>query len=294
MDEKRKNPNQRSIHSKDLTPIIDLNHLKDDLSITEDEPKIELTNSRSLEPIKPEHETPIVDVEKPEQVSKTDLNTLNIYADNIKIGESVIDANPAYSLYAEGIFDDFKCKMIIGIVTQEKLQITPHELQIQLDNGKLLIPQISEYAAIYLAMKLRDVVDNIQIGPANLIFESETLRTEKKTIYQTEKSSFQSSEVLTTEQQPDSHLEIITSTMSEISGYKIEKIISAVSTSHTFNSNLDFDHICELIKIELCKKAYKLKANAMIGLSYTTRPIPTNDNQSMIIGSATAVILRKQ
>lgn len=262
-------------NKNDLTPIFDLEELKH--STVEE-------NSEVL-PTAPEIVTPLIN-------NVTHLNEIKEYANNIKIGETITEANPAFSLYAEIVCDDYKKKMIIGIITQEILQITSQDLEVQLENGKLLIPQISEFTAIFLAMKLRDVVDNILIGPSNQIYESKTLIGENNNMNQLKNNSYSETEQLDSEFLVDAPNNILTSNTSELTGFKIESILSALSTSKIINKPEDFDNATDEIRNDLCKKAFKLKANGLLAISFTLKNIPASD-QSLVIGSATAVLLRK-
>lgn len=292
MDEKSKKTKTVLKKHNDLTPIFDLNELKNSDTEIESEPKIEFTESKPFQTLSTDQLPTVTEIISPTIQDVTHLNSIKEFADNIKIGDTITEANPAYSLFAEVNNNEHKKKMIIGIITQEKLQITPQDLEVQLENGKLLIPQISEYTAIYLAMKLRDVVENIHIGPSNLIFESKTLNEENNKKTNLNSTLYIESEQLDSEFKIDTPNDIITSNSSELSGFKIESIISAISTSKIINNPEEFDSASEEIRAELCKKAFRLKANGLIAISFTLKTIPASD-QSLVIGSATAVLLRK-
>ncbi len=265
-EEKRKDPElRRDKQSKDLTPIFDLPESK---VVTESEP----ANSDTL------------------------FSPIKQFGEKIQVGHSLVEANPPYSLYAEGKFDDSTAKIIMGIVTQENLNITPLDLKIQLDNGKLLVPRVSEYAAIFLAMKLRDLVDNIQIGPSSFIFESKTLKDEPESVIISnfEQKQQSASEVLNFELMADSADDIVTSNIDSITGFEVVQVLTMISASKSIRDSSEFESASESLKLELMKKAYKLGANALIGMSFSLKALPASDHQSLVIVNATAVKMKKK
>lgn len=116
--------------------------------------------------IEPLVETAVVPVIE----AKKDLGEVKKYAEKISIGKPKIEANPPYSLLASGQFTEEQQRLIIGVVSGQNLGIHPDELTVQLSMGKLLIPRISEYAAIFIAQKIRDIVTDLKIDLSENVF----------------------------------------------------------------------------------------------------------------------------
>ncbi len=115
---------------------------------------------------------PNIQVSSPSSASVSDPETpprdfakLKEYAESIPIGNPDLEANPPFSLYASGAFTENDRIQILSIINDLKLGIHNRDIELQLDMGKLFIPQISEYVAIFIAQKIMDYVDNIEINP---------------------------------------------------------------------------------------------------------------------------------
>ena len=62
------------------------------------------------------------------------------------------------------------------ILKEEEAGVTMEEIEPQLEAGRILIPRISEYAAIHIVQELRDVPARILSGPSDEIFATDDTR----------------------------------------------------------------------------------------------------------------------
>ncbi len=117
---------------------------------------------------------------EPAPIEPQDLTAIREFGERVAIGSPQIEASPPYSLLARGTFDEKARKQIASVILgEESLGIRPDELAIQLEAGKILVPRVSEFAAIAIAAKIRDVVDDLRIGPAAEIYRGESAGEEE-------------------------------------------------------------------------------------------------------------------
>ncbi|MBI2606157.1 MAG: hypothetical protein HYW49_08770 [Deltaproteobacteria bacterium] len=113
-------------------------------------------------------------------IGPRDLTAVREFGQRVAIGSPQVEASPPYSLLARGTFDENARKQIASVILgEESLGIRPDELAIQLEAGKVLVPRVSEFAAIAIAAKIRDVVDDLRIGPAAEIYRAESAGEEE-------------------------------------------------------------------------------------------------------------------
>ena len=146
--------------------------------------------------------------------------------------------------------------------------------------GMLLVPRISEYAAIYLAHKLRRFDIDIQLGLSDEIHppkHQETPETgivSKLSLYQNQTHQFNFD---------DPKLEIsqiIVSATSQLEGHQILRYMGVASEHKMIEPHLVEDSESTEIPLYYQELAQKLKAhalkahsNAVIGLNYQLTPI---------------------
>lgn len=92
------------------------------------------------------------------------------YGEKIAIGHPKLEASPAFSIFAVGHFDEKRRNLITTAVSELSLGIHPDEVLIGLTSGKLLIPRISEYAAVLIGQKIREFTDDVRIDLSSKIY----------------------------------------------------------------------------------------------------------------------------
>lgn len=118
---------------------------------------------------------------EPAPLAPQDLTAVREFGERVAIGSPQVEASPPYSLLARGTFDEKARKQIASVILgEESLGIRPDELAIQLEAGKVLVPRVSEFAAIAIAAGIRDVVDDLRIGPAAEIYHAESAEEEER------------------------------------------------------------------------------------------------------------------
>ncbi len=191
------------------------------------------------------------------------------------------EGNPSFSvlikniLYLEDVND-----IIILLKELNLLSDSEEQTRNRLMRGMLLVPRISEYAAIYLSHKLRRFDIDIQLGLSDEIHppkHQETPETgivSKHSLYQNQTHQFNFD---------DPKLEIsqiIISATPQLEGHQIIRYMGVASEHKMLEPHLVEDSESSEIPLYYQELAQKLKAhalkahsNAVIGLNYQLTPI---------------------
>ena len=168
-------------------------------------------------------------------------------------------------------------------------------------NGSLLIPQSSEYSAIFLGHKFRKLSASIQIGQSTEIHQSKTLAGENNQGIATKNNIFQNKNISSSALNESFNIDdIIISTTQTLQGYEIHKYIDIITEIHIISSDIfeqienladetnDDDsplnntnnYIYKQLTNKLREQALKLKGNAIIGINFIINPL-TIKNEKM-------------
>jgi uncharacterized protein YbjQ (UPF0145 family) len=245
---------------------------------------------------------------------KHDFSDVKEFGEKISIGHPSIEGAPAFSLLvksATGKFSDKTVKAIEAALGSEDFGIRLSDVSIQLSAGKLLVPQISEFAAITLAQKLRDVVDNIEVDLASSIYKSSAAdlsHGDDLFLMDAEKYDQRREEIHDMGAEPTNENELFSSNLSELSDFQITRILSAVTASEIVNAEIaespttsDFEMITERLSRALVARAFKLGAHGVLGISFTLKSIEGYKDTTgkvrrayRLLGTGTAVRARKR
>ena len=241
--------------------------------------------------------------------AKHDLEDIKEFGEKLAIGSAHMEAAPAFSVLLtnkSGKFSEKEISEIRDVLTADDYGIRFEEIEIQLGAGKLLVPQISEFAAIMLAQKLRDVVDDIQLDLANEIYQSSAAEmVTPNEAYRVDSERFDQhrEEIHDMDAEPKSERDLFSTTLPEISHFEITRILSAVTVSAVLEAAVaesptspDFEKATEQLTRDLVAKAFKLGAHGVIGVAFNLRPIEASRDAAgdrrhayRLLGSGTAV-----
>jgi uncharacterized protein YbjQ (UPF0145 family) len=154
------------------------------------------------------------------------------FAQNFSYGKSTgVGGNPPFSLIARNIKykDDSESILIIleefGIVNSQNEK----DYKMALELGSLIVPQISEYMAIVLAHKLRRFDLDLEVGLSDEVHPSKTGEHNPRGLIKKENIKQNKSQSLKFSKLNFKLSDIIVTTNSQISGYKIEQYLNVVS-----------------------------------------------------------------
>ena len=249
--------------------------------------------------------------ENPEEKSipKESFNDVTNFAQNLNNSTNKSGGPPSYSLLLKGILSNKHHEDILNILNEYNIIQDQNLTQTSLNLGHLLIPQISEFAAIFLASKLKKYTRNIKLGLSEEIHQSSSYTHDNKgyvsphSLLQNKDFKYQKTEVISNSNN------ILTSTNSSISNKLITKYLGVISESQTcnvedlskspnknkvdrFNTTTSlpleiFDHLLSLLKL----KAYKKNANCILSLNYSFHPMESTNEIYQIICTGNAVII---
>jgi hypothetical protein len=257
------------------------NFLKDSPSWKSEEPLIDKTEKKenNKEPI---FETLKEEKTQEEYKAPENFEDLKKFSESSSLTGLASEGNPSFSVLLKNVryIEDIQ-DIVIMLKELSLLVDSEEQTKSRLMRGMLLIPRISEYAAIFLAHKLRRFDIDIQVGLSDEIHppkHQETPETgivSRQSLYQNQGHSFQFD---------DAKLElsqIIVASTSQLEGYQIVKYIGVASEHKMVDGHVVEDENSQEVPVHYHELAHRLKAhalktnsNAVVGLNYQLTPIP--------------------
>lgn len=209
---------------------------------------------------------------------------LKKFSENSSFSSAATEANPSFSLLIKNVRYLEDVQDIIVLLKELNLLVDNEEqTKSRLMRGMLLVPRISEYAAIFLAHKLRRFDIDIQLGLSDEIHPPkhqeapETGIVSKHSLYQNQNHYFHFDN-------PKLELsQIIVSAAPTLEGYQVVKYIGVASEHKMLESPVVEDEGSTEVPAHYQELAQKLKAhalkansNAVVGLNYQLTPIPAD------------------
>jgi hypothetical protein len=236
------------------------------------------------------------DFNEPEDKASTDdyrspenFEDLRTFAQHTTTDGMGAEGNPSFSVLLRDIKYVEDVNDIILLLKELKLLSDSEDLVKQrLSRGHLLVPRISEYAAIFLAHKLRRFDIEILVGFSDEIHppkhqeSPETGLVSKNNLFQNQSHQFHFGHSKIDINQ------VILSSSSNLDGHQVLKYLG-VATEHKMLDSLIVEeessdeiplHYSELAN-KLKAHALKVNANAVIGLNYQLTPIPSDYGASV-------------
>lgn len=254
-----------------------------------DAPKEEVTEEVLEKMAEPQWDAPIEEITPspvytpPEKEYKTPetFEDLKKFSESSSFSGMATEGNPSFSVLIKNVRYIEDVNDIISLMRElNLLSDSEEQTRGRLMRGMLLVPRISEYAAIFLAHKLRRFDIDIQIGLSDEIHppkHQETPETgivSKFNLYQNQGHHFQFDD-------PKLDIsQIILSATPSLEGYQILRYMGVASEHKMLDTHIVEDpestevprHYQELA-LKLKAHALKAHSNAVIGLNYQLTPI---------------------
>lgn len=193
------------------------------------------------------------------------------------------EGNPSFSVLIKNVRYIEDINDILSLLKEFDLLVDSEEqMKSRLMRGILLVPRISEFAAILLAHKLRRYDIDIEVGPSEQIHPSKHLEkpetgiVSKHNLYQNQSHHFEFQDVKLELSQ------IIIAATPMIEGYQILRYFGIASEhkileGHDIESenSLEVSEHYNLVAQKLKAHALKVNANAVVGINYQLTPIPS-------------------
>ncbi|MBK25522.1 MAG: hypothetical protein CME70_16115 [Halobacteriovorax sp.] len=261
----------------------------------------------------PPPSSPIV-TPSPAPKARENFSDINEFGNAISYGQVTAGGNPPFSLILRKIKYLEDSERIIEILREHGLCDESNESDYQqgLNNGSMLISQLNEYSAIYLAHKFRRFDLEILVGLADEIHPSKNYDMDYKGLVRKENLRQNKSETFSLEDQIVEVEAILLATTPTLENYRIDRYLGLVSThimieeaefqklqeTDSLKNEVDADEILKEIDEELNEekshtavvevgleeiyqnlaealkvKAYKLRGNAVVGINYQITPL---------------------
>jgi hypothetical protein len=218
-----------------------------------------------------------------EYKSPETFDDIKKFSESSSFSAMATEGNPSFSVLLKNVRYLEDIQDIITLLRELNLLVDPEEqVKARLMRGMLLVPRISEYAAIFLAHKLRRFDIDIEVGLSDEIHRPkhqeapETGIVSRHSLYQNQSHHFHFD---------DPKLEIsqiIVSATSTLEGYQVVKYLGVASEHKMLESHVVEDENSPEVPIHYQELAQKLKAhalkansNAVVGLNYQLTPLPS-------------------
>jgi uncharacterized protein YbjQ (UPF0145 family) len=222
------------------------------------------------------------------QVSKSapkggqSLDSVKKFGEKFAIGHPRIEASPPFSLLATFHSTEKVISRIRDVLTADDYGVQFKDVEVQMKSGKLLVPKVSEFAAVTLAMKLRDVVDDIEVGLSSEIFKAKTPGVSDSdfdnVLFASDLMQMHSEDVKDLGAEPKTEKELFATNLDQIEGYKVTRILTAITVSKIVPNEIAEDpksgrleDETDVLTRELVARAFKLGAHGVIGLTFTLK-----------------------
>lgn len=170
-------------------------------------------------------------VEQKPHVPQQNFEDLRQFAERISYGAVAQGGNPPFSLVLRGIRYQEDADDIQIILREHGLVSDDNQQSIEqgLANGSLLISQISEYSAIYLAHKFRRFDLDVIVGLSDEIHPSQSYDADARGLVSKQNIRQNIHESINLDRSPVKIQNIILSTTPTLEGYTIQEYLSVIS-----------------------------------------------------------------
>ncbi len=234
-------------------------------------------------PSRPEVHTPFKQEITSSYKNPETFEDVKKFAESTSFTGMAVEGNPSFSVLIKNVRYIEDVNDIITLMKELKLlNDSEDQVRSRLSRGTFLVPRISEFAAIYLAHKLRRFDIDIQIGLSDDIHppkhgeKPETGLVSKFNLYQNQSHHFHFDD-------PKLELsQIVISATSTLEGHQIIRYLGVASEHKMLDGREVEDETSTEIPMHYSELATRLKAhalkasaNAVVGLNYQLTPIPS-------------------
>lgn len=274
---------------------VEIEEKKEEIAFGDDEPIANLVEETLFGITAPEKtrslsfEAPVMDAPTPVYTPDPSFKQPETFEEIKKFADSTsftgmgVEGNPSFSVLVRNVKFVEDVNDIIILLKELNLLIDGEEdTRKRLTKGHLLIPRVSEYAAILLTHKLRRFDIEIQMGLSDEIHPPKH--------HEAPESGLVSRSTLTQNQSHNFHFDhpkleisqVIVSATPTLQGYQVIRYLGVASEHKTVPAELVEDESSEDIPKYYQELAQKLRAhavknhsNAIVGLNYQLTPIPS-------------------
>ena len=191
------------------------------------------------------------------------------------LSKSIVPAELPFSLLITGELKDEEKEKLISLLERHKMGIDESDIQIQLKNGRILIPRISEYAGVLLVQGLRGIQAEIQLGLTDSFTQSSDDQPKLKS------PAFMSAEFADSNETDSLPADLIPvtseSSLPQLPNFSVidTLIVSATLKSRVLEmeKSTEYTETLEALKRELKHKASRKGAAGVLNLKIQIQPL---------------------
>lgn len=226
--------------------------------------------------------TPPAPLEQPYKAPEN-FEDLKKFAESSSFSGMSAEGNPSFSVLIKDVRFIEDVNDILSLMKElNLLSDSEEQMKARLMRGHLLVPRVSEYAAIFLAHKLRRFDIDIQVGLSDEIHppkhqeSSETGVVSKHSLYQNQTHHFHFDD-------PKLDInQIILAATPSLEGHQVIRYLGVASEHKMLDGHMvedesssDVPRFYQELAQKLKAHALKAHANAVIGLNYQLTPLPS-------------------
>lgn len=271
---------------------------KEDI-ISEEKSDIELPEEGEPTIVTTTHE-PMTDV-TPQKKERENFQEVRNFGNNLTYGHISNQANPPFSILVEGISTQQQVDDFLTMLKEHGLATADNEADYvqSMEYGRLLISQISEYSAIYLAHKIRSYPVKIQLGLADQIYSSDSYEDEGQGLVSTRNIDQNHMDYQNLEEEHQQE-EVILSTSLTLDNYSIDEYLDIITVEKNISESEFLDENESILQNEyyqpltekMKQKARNIRANGIVGVEFHHTYLE-NHSSYKILCSGNAVRLTK-
>ncbi len=208
------------------------------------------------------------------------MESVERYSEATPAIQAHVPASLPFSVRIRGALTSRDRERLLEFLSREDFGIREVDLEPQFESGHVLIPRISEYAAIALIQALRDVQAQMEMGPAEEIFSSSDAEPALAPVHAPGSVHFHTESEL---QLSGNYESIVLTTDSLIAGVPLTAVdvvsATALAPSHwveaksTAGGGDPMDGLLETLKRELKSKAFRRGAHAVLNVAVDLRSL---------------------
>ena len=222
---------------------------------------------------------------------QTPLEKIKTFSEQTPIGHPAVPASVPFSVLVTGALRPEERDKLRSLVLREHMGVDESELALQFETDRILIPRISEFAAILIVQTLRDTHAKIQMGPSDEIFSTVETRSDDMEIHHEPQ---QQSEVFDSSGAPHPAENLPITTADSMPGQALYVIVDTVSANAALKtqaveakSTNDYQELVDALQREIKYKAYRKGANAIIGFKVQLNQLTSPSSyRVLVIGTA--------
>lgn len=217
---------------------------------------------------------------------------MRTFADRTPIGKPAVPASYPFSLMITGRLTPEEREKLVDALNRHSFGIREVDLEPQWEGEKILIPRISEYAAILLVQAMRGTSAQMRLGPADSIYSTEDTKSANDQELDAYDAIEEQVRVFADATHPAESIPVTSQpTLPNLPAFIVVDAVTASAalktTSVEATSSSEYQEVIESLQRELKYKAFRRGATAIVNFTVTlsSMSMPTHYRVT-VIGSA--------